>query len=163
MDNKKYGMLEPFIVECRRARSYVVFQTIVNILVAIISFILMAAIDEVGVGIGLLVLLVDIIHYICYILSVRTTVIGISRHFVAAHIGVFSTCDVISPTAQVVSIKHRSSFFENIFHATTLVVALPGRMTGYVFRNMDRDSVEKFISLYQKYIISKEQPPRPQQ
>ena len=163
MDNRKYGMLEPFIVECRRARSYVIFQTAVNVLVAVIAFIVMGVVDDAGVGIGLVILVCDIIHYVCYILSVRTTMIGISRHFVAAHIGVFSTTDVISPTAQVVSIKHRSSFFENIFHATTLIVTMPGRMSGYAFRSMDRDSVEKFISVYQKYIISKEQPPKPQQ
>lgn len=153
---KQYGLIEPTIVECRRAKSYVMFHTIVSIIFAVIALIVGVAAKN--AGIALLLILADAIQAGCYYLSVKTTVLGATRHFVAGHIGVLFDRNFISPMAKIVSIDRHSSFFERIFGATTIRVRTSGGMTCR-YSGMDAVSALKMYQVFQKYVVLAEQRP----
>jgi len=153
---KQYGLIEPSIVECRRAKSYVMFHTIVSIVFAVIA--LIAGIVAKNGWISVILILGDAIQAGCYYLSVKTTVLGVTRHFVAGHIGVLFDRNFISPMAKIVSIDRHSSFFERIFGATTIRVRTSGGMTCR-YSGMDAASALKMYQVFQKYVVLSEQRP----
>ncbi|MBQ4592585.1 MAG: PH domain-containing protein [Clostridia bacterium] len=151
---KQYGLIEPSIVECRRAKSYVMFHTIASIVFAVIA--LIAGIAAKNAGIAIALILIDAIQAGCYYLSVKTTVLGVTRHFVAGHVGVLFDRNFVTPMAKVVSIDRHSSFFERIFGATTIRVRTSGGMVCR-FSGMDAASAAKMFQVFQKYVILAEQ------
>lgn len=153
---KQYGLIEPSIVECRRARSYVMFHTGASIVFAVIA--LIAGIVAKNAGVAIALILIDAIQAGCYYLSVRTTVLGVTRHFIAGHIGVLFDRNFVTPMAQVVSVDRHSSFFERIFGATTIRVRTAGGMACR-FSGMDAASAAKLFQVFQKYIVLSEQRP----
>ena len=156
---KQYGLIEPSIVECRRARSYVMFHTIASIVFAVIALICggIAA----NIWLSVLLILVDAIQAGCYYLSVRTTVLGVTRHFIAGHVGVLFDRNFVTPMAKVVSVDRHSSFFERIFGAVTIRVRTAGG-TACRFSGMDAASAAKLFQVFQKYVVLSEQTQAPQ-
>lgn len=150
---KQYGLIEPSIIECRRARSYVMFHNIVSIIFAVIA--LIVGIKLKNAWVVVLLILIDAIQAACYYLSVKTTVIGVTRHFVAGHIGVLFDRNFVVPMAKVVSVNRHSSLFERIFGATTITVKTSGG-TGCRFSGMDAASAAKLFQVFQKYVILSE-------
>ena len=153
---KQYGLIEPSIVECRRARSYVMFHTIASVAFAVIALIAGIAAKNAWVAIALI--LVTVIQAGCYYLSVKTTVLGVTRHFIADHVCVLFDRNFVTPMAKIVSVDRHSSFFERIFGATTIRVRTSGGMACR-FSGMDAASAAKLFQVFQKYVVLSEQRP----
>ena len=154
---KQYGLIEPSIVECRRARSYIIIHDILSIVLAVVFTLVIPKVVSIGLMYAAIVaILILALHLICYHLSVKTTVLGVTRHFVAGHIGVLFDRNFVSPMVKIVAIERHSSFFERLFGATTVRVRTSGG-TVCRFFNMDAASVTKLFQVYQKYVVLSEQ------
>ena len=147
---KNYGVIETPIVECRRATLYVLFHYALNAIFALVAIIV--GIVQKSIGVLLLLLLLDAIEFIIYYLSVKTTVIGITRHFIVGHKGLLFTHLFVIPLNKTVTVTRRSTLFERIFGATTITVKTSGGY-GCTFSSMDVSSTGRLFDIFQKYVI----------
>lgn len=160
---KQYGLIEPSIMECRRAKSYIRYRNgITALLVAMVVFVIYIAVESIvkydigliavssylGVVIGLIIF--TVIQFRHYHIEAKTTVLAITRHFILSHQeSGHRTYDVMCPVTKIDSIHRYKSWIDKSANSITVVIYSQGRIH-YYFRHMDINDVEKFLKVYQK-------------